>query len=55
MDKVGGALDAVQGRLLRAKLDALRFNCHSDTSIFPQSSLLAEVDHVIVRLMYVHG
>jgi hypothetical protein len=32
MDKVGGALDAVQGRLLRAKLDAPRFDCHSDTS-----------------------
>ena len=41
--KVGGALDAVQGRLLRAT-DALRFDCHSDTSLFP-SSLLAAVDH----------
>jgi hypothetical protein len=50
MDKVGGALDAVQGRLLRAKLDALRFDCHSDTFFFfPQSSLLAAVDHFIVR------
>src|ERR1700739_2455928 len=35
MDKVGGKLDAVQGRLLRAKLDALRLDCHSDTSFFP--------------------
>jgi hypothetical protein len=49
MDKVGGALDAVQGRLLRAKLDALRFDCHGDTSIFPQLSLLAAVDRFIVR------
>jgi hypothetical protein len=32
MDKVGGTLDAVQGRFLRAKLDAPRFDCHSDTS-----------------------
>jgi hypothetical protein len=39
VDQVGGALDAVQGRLLRAKLDALRFTCHSGTS-FPQLSLL---------------
>jgi hypothetical protein len=49
MDKVGGALDAVQGRLLRAKLDALRFDCHSDTSLFSQSSRLAAADHFIVR------
>jgi hypothetical protein len=49
VDKVGGTLDAVQGRLFRAKLDALRFNCHSDTSIFPWSSLLVAVDRFIVR------
>src|ERR1700730_18407632 len=41
MDKVGGTLDAVQGRLLRAKLDALRFDCHSDTSFFPQPAISA--------------
>jgi hypothetical protein len=47
MAKVGGSLKAVLSRLLRPKLDALRFDC--DTSIFPQPSLLAAVDHFIVR------
>jgi hypothetical protein len=49
MDKVGGALNAVQGRLLRAKLDAFRFDCHNGTSIFPQSSLLSAADKFTVR------
>jgi hypothetical protein len=35
--------------LLRAKLNALRFDCHSDTPIFPQSSLLPATDRFIVR------
>jgi len=40
VDKVGGVLDAVQGRLLRAKLDAFRFDCHGDISFFFPRSLL---------------
>jgi hypothetical protein len=49
MDKAGGTLDAVQGRLLRAKLDAFRLDCHNGTSIFSQLCLLAADDHFIVR------
>jgi len=32
MHDIGGSLDAVQGRFLRAKLDALRLDCHDDAS-----------------------
>lgn len=55
MDKSGGVLDAVQGRLLGAKLDALRFDCHSGTSLLLSVTSAKAVDHSIVRDMYVHG
>jgi len=43
MDKGGGALDAVQGRLLRANLDPLRFDCHSDTSFLRSVILCSQL------------